>query len=210
MLIIFILSLLIRVIALLFFGVDNRDTTVIEKQLLDIEKKLIIYAKNYYIDNYKRLDFENDIKNIINTNNRILSRGVLKTSLYELKSFITNSIAWCDTRNILFIKNEKILEKKFFNTIESNPLTEKQTDAVLTNEVHNLILAGAGSGKTSVVVAKVLYMIKKNIINPEEVLILAFNKKAQLELAERFDSKNVNVDIRTFHSFGLNVIGDLI
>jgi len=71
---------------------------------------------------------------------------------------------------------------------------------------NNLILAGAGSGKTSVIVAKVVYLLKKEILHPNEILILAFNKNAQEELKERFKQKNIHVQIKTFHSFGLSVI----
>ena len=122
--------------------------------------------------------------------------------------FIQSPEQWVRSRNSAFVKNEKIRETQFFNSIESNPLTEKQKDAVLVNENNNLILAGAGSGKTSVIVAKVAYLLKKNILHPNQLLILAFNKNAQVELSERFNEKGLHVKIKTFHSFGLSVMAE--
>ena len=134
----------------------------------------------------------------------------IKGSVDILLYFYTNPKKWVSDRNELFIKNEKKNEKEFFDTIESNPLKPKQKDAVLVNENNNLILAGAGSGKTSVIVAKVTYLLKKNILHPNEILILAFNKNAQQELDERLKSKNIYVTVKTFHSFGLSIIANTL
>ena len=63
-------------------------------------------------------------------------------------------------------------------------MTERQRLSIVTNEDNNLIVAGAGSGKTSVVVAKVIYLIQKKLVKPEELLVLAYNTKAKDELEE--------------------------
>lgn len=176
-------------------------------ELVSFQNKIISYSNCKYINQYIKIDFENQLEIILHERKIYFNHERIKNDIIELISFKKNIDKWVENSNLLFIKNEKILEKDFFDTIESKPLTDKQKDAVLTNEVNNLVLAGAGSGKTSVVVAKVCYLDNKNIVNLDEILILAFNKKAQEELEERFNAKNKSVEVRTFHSFGLSIIG---
>ncbi len=123
-------------------------------------------------------------------------------------NFYQNPEKWIDEKNKNFIEREKENEKDFFNTIESNPLTDKQKEAVIINENNNLVLAGAGSGKTSVIIAKVAYLLKKNILKSDEILILAFNKKAKDELKERLQKRDLDIRVETFHSFGLDIVSD--
>ena len=179
-----------------------------QKELLSFQNALVSLASERYINEYTREEEEQKLNTIIKNRKQFLEHQDIKHTLTELFKFLKASKKWVANKNRLFVKQEQIDEKHFFNTIESKPLTQRQQDAVLINENNNLVLAGAGSGKTSVIVAKVSYLIKKNILDPKEILILAFNKNAQLELEERFDEKNLKIQIKTFHSFGLSIIGE--
>ncbi|MGC9449765.1 UvrD-helicase domain-containing protein [Cereibacter johrii] len=75
--------------------------------------------------------------------------------------------------------------KDFFDNIESNPLTPEQRLSVVADEDATLVLAGAGSGKTSVITAKAAYPVKAGIRQPEEILLLAFAKNAAEEMSEQ-------------------------
>ena len=68
-------------------------------------------------------------------------------------------------------------------------MTHAQRLAVILDEPRNLIVAGAGTGKTSVLVAKVGYLLKSGACKPEEILLVAFNAKAAAELTERVAEK---------------------
>lgn len=121
----------------------------------------------------------------------------------NLRSLYTNFLTWMDNFNNEFYKSEALKYEDYFKTIESNPLTPSQTKAVIANELNNLVLAGAGSGKTSVVIARVGYLLKKEMARADEILVLAFNKAAAAEVRERIKSKlNVDIEVRTFHSYG--------
>ncbi len=65
------------------------------------------------------------------------------------------------------------------------PLNEMQQKAVNTTEGPLLILAGAGSGKTTVLVNRVQHIIESNLAKPWEVLAITFTNKAAGELKER-------------------------
>jgi DNA helicase-4 len=107
-----------------------------------------------------------------------------------------------------FIAAELDKMKDFFDTIESNPLTPEQRQAVVYDEDATLILAGAGSGKTSVIVAKAAYLIECGIREPNEILLMAFGKDAAEEMAARIKERSgANVDALTFHALGYEIIG---
>ncbi len=100
--------------------------------------------------------------------------------------------------------------REYFDSVESNPLTDAQRRAVLLDERRNLIVAGAGTGKTSVLVAKVGYLLKSGLCRPDEILLLAFNAKAAAELAERVSGKfDADIAARTFHGLGNQILGEV-
>ena len=57
--------------------------------------------------------------------------------------------------------------------------SQKNSVAIIIDEDNNYINAGAGCGKTQTMVAKTCFLIEKKNINADEILIFAFNKKAQ-------------------------------
>ncbi|QCI17964.1 DNA helicase Rep [Buchnera aphidicola (Acyrthosiphon lactucae)] len=74
-----------------------------------------------------------------------------------------------------------------------------------------LILAGAGSGKTKVIINKIIYLINECEYEPQNIAAVTFTNKAAYEMRIRL-SKNLNVSkikkiiISTFHSLGLEII----
>lgn len=75
-----------------------------------------------------------------------------------------------------------------------------------------LIVAGAGTGKTTVITKKIAYLIAKKIAVPSEILALTFTDKAANEMESRVDVMvpygYVDVSISTFHSFGDRILRD--
>jgi len=101
----------------------------------------------------------------------------------------------------------------FFSNVENQPLTENQKLASVRENDFNLILAAAGTGKTSAMVAKAAYLVQSGIAKPEEILLLAFAKEASEELGNRIKKagekihKNYNqIKASTFHSLGSKII----
>ena len=98
--------------------------------------------------------------------------------------------------------------KKFFDTVESMPLTPEQRLSVVVDEDATLVLAGAGSGKTSVITAKAAYLLKSGVREPDELLLLAFAKDAAAEMSERIEARcGVPIAARTFHALAYEIIG---
>ncbi|MCV2887723.1 UvrD-helicase domain-containing protein [Ruegeria aquimaris] len=100
--------------------------------------------------------------------------------------------------------------KEFFDSVESKPLTPEQRLSVVVDEDATLVLAGAGSGKTSVITAKAAYLVKARIRTPEELLLLAFARDAATEMSERIEARcGVPIAARTFHALAYEIIGDV-
>ncbi len=81
------------------------------------------------------------------------------------------------------------------------PLMPEQQLTVVVDEDATLVLAGAGSGKTSVVTAKAAYLVKAEIRKPSELQLLAFAKDAATEMSERIEARcGVPVAARIFYA----------
>jgi DNA helicase-2/ATP-dependent DNA helicase PcrA len=91
-------------------------------------------------------------------------------------------------------------------------LSVSQREAVLHGEGPLLVIAGAGTGKTTVLTRRVAHLIASKRARPEEILALTFTEKAALEMAERVDQLipygYVETWIGTFHAFGDRILRD--
>lgn len=89
-------------------------------------------------------------------------------------------------------------------------LNDRQREAVLYGDGPLLILAGAGSGKTSVLTKRVAYLIKERNVSPKNIVAITFTNKAAKEMKERIikevGKEGYDIQISTFHSFGLRII----
>ena len=99
----------------------------------------------------------------------------------------------------------------FFDGVENNPLTESQRDACVIDEDNNLVLAGAGTGKTSAMVGRAGFLVKSGQARSDQILMLAFANKAAREMQERLDERvdEKGVVASTFHKLGKDIIASV-
>jgi len=118
-----------------------------------------------------------------------------------------------DKWNARHLGLQKIVRKEFFDTVEKNPLTDEQIHACVCMDDAVMVVAAAGSGKTSTMVAKTGYVLHEGLATPEQILLLAFNRATADEVGQRIAEqlKGVpgveKVRSNTFHAFGIDVIG---
>ncbi len=128
--------------------------------------------------------------------------------IQTIQGFVQNAVAMRERAINTFEAQQLPKWEAFFDTFESNPLTPEQRTSIIADEDATLVLAGAGSGKTSVITAKAGYLIKSGIRQPEEILLLAFARDAAKEMSERIEERcGEPLEARTFHSLAYDIIG---
>lgn len=130
---------------------------------------------------------------------------------YEaLKSLLWDPSGWRDNLASTFVETSLTCRKDFLDAVEAKPLSPEQRIAVVTDEEATLVLASAGSGKTSVIAAKAINLIETGVATPEQILMLAFAKPAAKEITERIkDRSGLNVPARTFHKLAYDIMGQV-
>lgn len=114
--------------------------------------------------------------------------------------------------NLDFLLKQKERLKPFFDAVERNPLTDEQMDACICMDDALQVVAAAGSGKTSTMVAKAGYAMREQLAKPDQILLLAFNRDAAAELRERLKTRLADVEgidqitAMTFNAFGRDVL----
>ncbi|MCZ7406697.1 MAG: UvrD-helicase domain-containing protein [Candidatus Methanoperedens sp.] len=171
---------------------NDTDTFLIYSVRADLLGKLEDYRSILHYLKLKNENFEKSFNDIIETS-------------------ISEVIA---SKNIIDNFNKKLVERRkkeydyLFNK-STLGLNDEQKTAIVTDDKHNLVVAGAGSGKTEVLITRIAYLVlrKQETIAPNRILALAFQNKAAKEIEERLNKRfGIEVKIKTFHSFGLEVL----
>ncbi|MBE6147217.1 MAG: hypothetical protein E7168_02655 [Firmicutes bacterium] len=95
-----------------------------------------------------------------------------------------------------------------FSDVDSNiVLDNQQIEAILSDEDYSLVIAGAGTGKTTTITAKVKYLVDILKVDPSKIIVMSYTKKATEELRKRIVIDfNIPAQVTTFHSLGLQHI----
>lgn len=83
-------------------------------------------------------------------------------------------------------------------------MNKEQEDAVKENN-NILLIAGAGSGKTTTIIQKVNYLIEKHIYQEKDILVISFTNESVNDLKKKI---KYNIDILTFHKLAIKIIND--
>ncbi len=133
-----------------------------------------------------------------------------KQKLLQIRTFASDHSDRVRALNDTFVKTALVEMRSFFDVVEKSPLTQRQAEAVLVDEDRNLVVAAAGSGKTSVIVAKVAYLIRKNICQPSDILMIAYSRDAAKEMKDRLGQRiGLPVKVSTFHALGRSIVAQV-
>lgn len=111
-----------------------------------------------------------------------------------------------------FVKSHLESEREYLDGIladvdRSISLDDDQRRVVLSDEDYMLVIAGAGAGKTTTVAAKVKYLVDRQGVNPDQILVISFTNKAVGELKEKINrALGIDCPITTFHKTGFDIL----
>lgn len=164
-------------------------------------------AKQNYFDKNKEEYIKNKYKqayDYFDNRKRTILHDSKVDDFYESYSTYQNFIKqW----NQEYVSRQLIANKMFFDDIDGKSLDVQQRTAIITDEVNNLVLAGAGSGKTLTIAGKVKFLVEKLGVNPDTILLLSFTNKATDEMTERIHERlGINITALTFHKLGMSII----
>ncbi|WP_285374258.1 UvrD-helicase domain-containing protein [Pseudomonas sp. lyk4-TYG-107] len=137
----------------------------------------------------------------------VLSREERKV-LIRARSWVRNGERCLRRWRAHYVKTSLVKYADLFDQVETMPLTRKQRLACIVDEDNNLVLAGAGTGKTSTTIGRVAFLVKSGQARPDEILLLAYGNDAAKEMRERLESRLgvKGVEALTFHSLGKSIL----
>lgn len=140
--------------------------------------------------------------------------GLPQDYIDQLQTFLNNYDQSASLRrqyNDQFVVKESQDYADFFSKLEAYPLSGDQIEAIVRDEDNNLVIAGAGTGKTTTISGKVAYLLEKKLALPEELLVISFTKNAVREMYDRcmrfcqHIPAAKELEVRTFNSYGFLV-----
>lgn len=94
--------------------------------------------------------------------------------------------------------------------VEGRKLDQQQMTCIVKEAHNHLVIAGAGTGKTTTIVGKIKYLLKTGKYLPQDILVLSFTNASASEMKERiFSETGHNIAASTFHKLGLNIISQV-
>ncbi len=161
---------------------------------------------DYWISTYTDLSKELDAKKLkrfrkcSNKKALYLKKDVFLRTAETLRSSIQNH----NTN----LANRQIEEGyRLIGKVEGRMLDRQQMISIVKPSANHLIIAGAGTGKTTTIVGKIKYSIAKGLYKPENILVLSFTNASASEMSERIHKETgYPITASTFHKLGLDII----
>lgn len=169
-----------------------------------------LFAPNHYCTNSEMEDFLKSTSELEEFGALLMPQykdyisDVAKEMIYRRKGIISRR----KTHNEEFINKELADNKTYFdNVLGSYPLDPQQRDSIVKLEDNCLVIASAGSGKTSTILGKAKYLVERRNIDPAKVLLITYTRKAANELHERMKIEGMTCS--TFHALAYNIIAQV-
>ncbi len=144
---------------------------------------------------------------------KLKNREYISEYLYRVvKSYKLNIIPRdfnIDKYNELVLEDDYLKYKDYFDNMykDIDPnirLDKEQIKAILADEEYSLIIAGAGTGKTTTMASKVKYLVDIKGVDPSKIVVMSYTAKATEELEKRIVLDfNIPARVTTFHALGL-------
>ena len=171
------------------------------------------FSGNNYVRHSSSLVFHDDLVTVVQKCTGLIREQLEREALdalHTVEPFVDGQALEKERQeaNRLFIAQAIGPVKSIALEHLGSELTDEQAIAIATDEDVTLVLAGAGTGKTSVILGKLAHLVKNQGVSPGEILVLAFNSAAAKEIRDRLPRDLQGAEIATFHAFGRRVIAE--
>ena len=182
--------------------VNQQLATVIHTQHALFNNKHFIAKSetDTFLTDYKQV-FDSVQFCIDNNLNQYLTSETDTINLNHFVKVIENHRTY---HNDAFVKSELERCSEFFDNVLAYPLDPQQRDAIVNGEDNCLVVSSAGSGKTSTIQGKVRYLIDMCDVDPNDILLITYTRKAAGELRERIGYAGLTSS--TFHGLAYSII----
>ena len=171
-----------------FYDAFNRDEYIVHSNELSVK------------DKYRDLHIRASKISLKTSSDKFETIRKFRNDYSDLHRYVENL-------NRQYIQSENAKYNALFSNIDGKSLDAQQREAVISDEEHNLVVAGAGSGKTLTISGKVKYLCETKGIRPEDILLITFTRKAAQEMTDRIaDKLGYPVQATTFHKLGLDIL----
>lgn len=187
------------------------------ERALQIQPRLDAFkAEIETTDGYMRIDdleaWQQKVVHLLGENDfSSSSLNCIDSHEYDLlSSWLNKGAEQRDIRNEKWKRDELEKWSAWFDKVESIPMNQAQREAVILADNHHLILAGAGSGKTSLLIARIRYLIDSKQCAPSDILLIVFDEASKKEMSERLQALELfDVSVSTFYQMAKKIIEDI-
>lgn len=172
-------------------------------------------SKKKYLSNFEIFNFKEKTNPLFDTikSKKYTHLPNFEREIKQINSFL-NTYEKLDSilasRNSKFIETEIVETDKLLSDVENKSLDSQQRKAIIIDEDNQLVIAGAGSGKTTTIAGKVKYLTQRQGVNPQSILLISFTRKSAEEMKERIENKmNIDLPVKTFNKLGLDIIAEV-
>ncbi|UEG51487.1 UvrD-helicase domain-containing protein [Mucilaginibacter daejeonensis] len=159
---------------------DLGQADIVFNSLVNFDRYFAYYDEQRYLNRYLNL------RNAIHP--EFEKVGLEEEQMLVIRSFIylyDHAASIRRTYNDEFVIKEREKFAYLFDRLEPYPLSDEQIDAIIRDEDNNLVIAGAGTGKTTTISGKVAYLLEKKLATPQELLVISFTNNAVTEMYQR-------------------------
>ncbi len=131
----------------------------------------------------------------------------LATNYYELTQCAKILSSEIQAHNDSAAQNRVEKARRLIGTVEGHPLDEQQMMCLVREAHSHLVLAGAGTGKTTTILGKIKYLLASGQCEAKDLLVLSFTNASASEMRERIRQETgCDIAASTFHKLGLSII----
>ena len=192
---------------------DNLKESIIVEQVQDICKERLdflnhaLLSSEHFFTYSEMKEFQDDIADLMNKLSNLKRKNKLSIIGDEAKELYSkmSSIETVRTdHNKRFTSDELVRNQEFFDTALDYPLDNQQRNSIVKLEDNCLVISSAGSGKTSTMIGKLLYLVHQKNVKPGRILTVTYTHKASDELSQRL--LGTGLSCMTFHKLAMNIV----